>query len=152
MNREASGVQIFGLPESTPSRVDERDTRKRKRALLTPLLEARLKEHGTEHWVDILNAKGVPSGDILTLEAALEQPQVKHRESIQPVHESELGDIRVFNLTAKFEKTPASVDAPPPRLSAHTFEILRSIGLSEQEIEAMRAEKAIGDVKEIVRA
>ncbi|MGK2858919.1 MAG: CaiB/BaiF CoA transferase family protein [Thermoanaerobaculia bacterium] len=144
---------LIGAPElTTDPRFQERDTRKNNRALLTPLIEEKLKQHGTQHWVDLLNAKGVPSGDILSLEAALEQPQVKHRESIQAVHEETIGDIRVFNVTAKFEKTPASVDAPPPRLSAHTFEILRSIGLSEGEIEAMRAEKAIGEVRELAKA
>ncbi|MFA6956793.1 MAG: CoA transferase [Thermoanaerobaculia bacterium] len=144
---------LIGAPElTTDPRFQERDTRKNNRALLTPLIEEKLKQHPTSHWVDLLNAKGVPSGDILTLEAALEQPQVKHRESIQSVTEEEIGDIRIFNLTAKFEKTPASVDTAPPRLSAHTFEILRSIGLTEADIEAMRAEKAIGEVKELTKA
>lgn len=145
--------EIIGSPElTTDPRFQERDTRKKNRALLTPLIEEKLRLQPTSHWVDVLNAKGVPTGDILSLEAALEQPQVKHRESIQAVKEEEIGEIRVFNLTAKFEKTPASVDAPPPRLSAHTFEILRSIGLSETEIEAMRAEKAIGEVRELAKA
>ena len=143
---------LIGAPElTTDPRFQERDTRKNNRALLTPLVEEKLKEHGTRHWVDVFNAKGVPSGDILSLEDALEQPQVKHRESIQSVKEEEIGDIRVFNLTAKFERTPASVDSAPPRLSAHTFEILRSIGLTESDIEAMRAERAIGEVKELAK-
>jgi formyl-CoA transferase len=145
--------EIIGAPElTTDPRFQERDTRKNNRALLTPLIEEKLRKQPTKHWVDVLNAKGVPSGDILSLEDALEQPQVRHRESIQSVREETIGDIRIFNLTAKFQKTPASVDAPPPRLSAHTFEILRSIGLSEAEIETMRAEKAIGEVKELAKA
>ncbi|MCM2313746.1 MAG: CoA transferase [Thermoanaerobaculia bacterium] len=144
---------LIGAPElTTDPRFQERDTRKNNRALLTPLIEEKLEQHGTQHWVDLLNAKGVPSGDILSLEAALEQPQIKHRESIRAVHEETIGDIRVFNVTAKFGKTPASVDAPPPRLSAHTFEILRSIGLTEREIEAMRAERAVGEVRELAKA
>ena len=41
----------------------------------------------TAHWVEVLNAKGVPSGEILGLEAALAQPQIAApRHASQTVH------------------------------------------------------------------
>ena len=49
----------------TDPRFQERDTRKKNRKALTPLLEARLKERPTAEWVEALNARGVPSGAIL---------------------------------------------------------------------------------------
>ncbi len=48
-------------------RFQERDTRKRNRKALTPLLEAELVQRPTAHWVDALNASDVPSGAILGL-------------------------------------------------------------------------------------
>jgi len=134
----------LGVPElKTDPRFQERDTRKANRRALTPLLEAKLTEQETAHWVEVLNRKGIPSGEILSLEDALKAPQVAHREAISTVTEPGIGDIRVFNLTAKFSKTPASVDAPPPRLSAHTEEILTGLGYSAEELKAFKEKGAV---------
>jgi CoA:oxalate CoA-transferase len=130
---------VVGLPElKTDPRFQKRDVRKANRKLLTPLLEAKLTTRPTAYWVDALNAKGVPSGEILDLGAALSQAQIAHRGTIQSVHEPGIGDLKLFNLTAKFEKTPASIDAPPPRLSAHTNEILGALGYDAGAIAAFR--------------
>ena len=73
----------LGVPElKTDPRFQERDTRKANRNLLTPLLEAKLTQNTTAHWVEVLNAKGIPSGDVLSLEAALTSDQANHRQVI----------------------------------------------------------------------
>jgi crotonobetainyl-CoA:carnitine CoA-transferase CaiB-like acyl-CoA transferase len=74
------------LPElKTDTRFRKRDVRKQNRKELTPLLEVKLAERGTKEWVELLNANGVPSGAILSLEDALKQPQIKHRETLKDV-------------------------------------------------------------------
>jgi CoA:oxalate CoA-transferase len=133
-----------GLPElKTDPRFQERDTRKANRKLLTPILEEKLTQNTTEHWVDILNNKGIPSGDILGLEKALTNDQMKHRNTIVDVNEPKIGDIKIFNLSAQFSKTPASVNSPPPRLSAHTDEILIELGYSKVDIKALKEKRVI---------
>ena len=137
-------VDCLGLPElKTDPRFQERDTRKANRKLLTPLIEEKLAQQSTLHWVDILNEKGIPSGDILGLEAALTSPQAVHRNVIVDVKEDGIGPVKLFNLTAKFSKTPASVDAPPPRLSAHTAEVLAQLGYSDGDLKALKEKMAI---------
>ena len=127
----------------TDPRFQERDTRKGNRFLLSPLLEEKLMQKTTAYWVEVLNSKGIPSGDILSLEEALCSDQVNHRGTIEEVKEPGIGDIKIFNLTAKFSKTPAEITTPPPRLSAHTAEILAELGYSEKDIKILKEESVI---------
>ncbi len=137
-------ADALGVPElKTDPRFQERDTRKKNRKLLTPLLEAKLKERETAYWVEVLNARDIPSGAILGLEEALNQEQIRHRGTLQTVEVEGIVPLRLFNLTAKFDKTPAAIDAPPPRLSQHTEEILGELGYSADDIARLREAQAI---------
>lgn len=137
-------ADVLGVPElKTDPRFQERDTRKRNRKELTPLLEAKLTKRNTEYWVEMLNKQDVPSGAILNLQDALLQPQVDHRNAFGTVHVDAIGDLRLFNLTAKFSKTPGFVETPPPTLGQHTSDILKGIGYSDEEIAKCKAAKII---------
>lgn len=135
---------VLEVPElKADPRFQERDTRKKNRKALTPLLEARLTQKPTGFWVETLNAKDVPSGEILGLEAALRQPQVKHRDVLKKVHVQGVGEIEVFGLTALFEKTPGAVDAPPPLLGEHNAEIYGRLGLAESDLTELKTKGVI---------
>lgn len=123
----------------TDPRFQKRDVRKKNRKELTPLVEARLTQHPTAEWVERLNAKDIPSGAILGLEEALTQPQIRHRETLKQVPVEGIGTIPLFDLTARFTKAPGAITAPPPRLSAHTAEVLAQVGVSPEEYAALKA-------------
>ncbi|HQP35791.1 MAG TPA: CoA transferase [Polyangiaceae bacterium] len=135
---------VLEVPElKTDPRFQERDTRKRNRKQLTPLLEVKLTQKPTKHWVDALNARGVPSGEILSLKDALRQPQVEHRGVLQKVEVPGMGPIEVFGLTALFDRTEGTVTTPPPTLGQHNAEILGQLGYDEARLAELKQKAVI---------
>ena len=135
---------VLGTAElKTDPRFRERDTRKKHRQELTPLLEVKLAEQPTLFWVNAFNAKAVPSGAILSLEQALRQPQIKHRGVLQKVNAPGIGDIEVFGLTALFDKTSGDVKTPPPTLGQHNAEILGRLGYSDAQLAELKTKAVI---------
>jgi CoA:oxalate CoA-transferase len=137
-------TDVLGVPElKTDPRFQERDARKKNRKELTPLLETKLTQHATAFWVDALNSRDVPAGAILTLENAVSQEQVRHRNAFGKVDVDGIGELELFNMTAKFSKTPGMVESPPPTLGQHTNEILSSVGYSSDEIHTLNEKSVI---------
>jgi formyl-CoA transferase len=132
-------TEIVGVEAlKTDPRFQERDERKKNRKALTPLLEEKLEERPTAEWVQALNARGVPSGDILPLSAALDQPQVRHRGTLETVAVEGIGDVKLFGMSAQLEKTPGGITSPPPRLGEHTNEVLAGLGYTRSQVAALR--------------
>jgi len=137
-------ADILNLSElKEDPRFKERDTRKKNRYVLKPLLDEKLTKQNTDYWVEILNKHDIPSGAILDLANALSAPQVEHRKTFEQVNVKGIGDLKLFNITAKFDKTPGRVEAPPPLLSEHTEEILTGIGYTLEEIKEFREKQIV---------
>ncbi len=127
----------------TDSRFLNNDARKKNRKELTSILNEKLKEKDSHFWIEELNKHDVPAGAILSLDQAIKQEQIKYRNTFSKVNLDGIGDLELFNLTAKFSKTPGLVEAAPPTLGQHTDEILEMIGYSIEEIKKFRETKII---------
>ena len=134
----------LGIPElKTDPRFEKRDIRKKNRKELTPLIEAGLARRSTAEWVELLNAHDIPSGAILSLGEAMKQAQLEHRGVLQDVEIPGIGVLKLFGLTALFEKSPGAISSPPPRLGAHTEEILSGVGVTPDELKALKAKGVV---------
>lgn len=132
-------ADAIGAPDlKRDPRFERREARKQNRRALTPLVEERLRERPTDEWVCVLNRLGIPAGAIPSLQDALASAQVAHRRTLQAVVAPGIGELRLFSLTARFEKTPGAVESPPPRLGAHTAGVLAEMGYTTEDIRRFR--------------
>jgi crotonobetainyl-CoA:carnitine CoA-transferase CaiB-like acyl-CoA transferase len=106
------------------------------------IIGAVLESRRTEEWLKLLAANDVPSAPVLRREQVLNDPQVVHNRLIETIEQPGLGMIRQSRPAARFEKTPAVIQGPAPRLGEHTEQILAEIGLARSEIAEMIASGA----------
>lgn len=93
-----------------------------------------------DQWVDGLSEIGVPSGPVNTLDRVFADPQILHRgmRVAMPFPGSEKGEIEVIGNPIKLSETPVEYRRPPPRVGEHSAEVLAELGLSAEEIAALR--------------
>jgi formyl-CoA transferase len=95
------------------------------------------------YWVETLDNAGIPCGPINSIDQVFADPQVQHLGMAAPVAHPTLGDIKLVNSALNLEGLERGIHSPTPEPGADTLEVLKSVGYSETEIEALRAKGAI---------
>jgi crotonobetainyl-CoA:carnitine CoA-transferase CaiB-like acyl-CoA transferase len=117
--------------------------RSKNRKVLAVELEKAFASRTSADWVELLNAKGVPSGPILNVKEMFENEQVRHLQMAVRVKHPALGEIRVQAPPVTLSRTPASVRLHSPDPGEHTDEILGELGYSAEEVKSLRADKVV---------
>lgn len=113
-----------------------REDRKANRHALREELEKELSQRTAAEWSSELNALGVPTGAVLTVEQILEEPQVRDRGLIT--------NVQTKDETLKLAGSPVRVnnarpvpETAPPELGQDNTKIWSELGLTESEIAAL---------------
>ena len=117
--------------------------RSRNRDELSREMEARLARKTAAEWIAALNAAGVPSGPILSIDQVFANEQVQHLGLATPVAHPQLGDIQILGLPVSLSRTPGGVRTPTPEKGQQTDEILRQLGLSAEEIQRLHEDEVV---------
>ena len=101
-------------------------------------LEARLLEQPTAHWLERLEAAGVPCGQVNYRAHLYDDPQVRALSMMWELESAEHGPYKAPGLPLRFSETPAVPQGGAPTLGEHTDALLGELGLDEARIAALR--------------
>ena len=137
--------EAAGCPElAGDARFATNGKRVENRVELTRLLQGIFAKRPTQHWLELLEAAGVPNGPINNVAQVFEEPQVRARGVRVELDHPVAGKLPTVASPMRFSGTPVEHRLAPPLLGQHTEEILRErLGRSAAQIAALRAEGVI---------
>ena len=118
---------------TNPQRVAHRDE-------LVPLMQAVFSHKTRDEWIALFEAAQVPCGPINNIAEALAMPQVQQRGMVVDFADS---PVNVLGNPIKLSATPVQYHSAPAALGAHSAEILRGLGYSEEQIVQWRADGVV---------
>ncbi|MDB5399506.1 MAG: CoA transferase [Rhodopila sp.] len=96
----------------------------------------------SQDWLDRLDAAEVPCAPVLRRADVMNNVQVVNNALIELMEQPTLGTVRQARPAARFDRTPARIAGPAPRIGEHTEVVLAEAGYSAAEIEALKNSKA----------
>ncbi len=104
-----------------------------------------LRTRNSEEWLERLDAEQVPCAPINRKEDVLNDPQVIANELIVESLHPHAGQMRQARPAARFEKTPSELlRQPAPLLGEQTNAVLSELGVSPDQLAALREAGTIG--------
>jgi len=87
----------------------------------------------TAEWLELAAQLGIPAGPVPSVDDIINDP-AQHRGVLSEHDHPAAGRYRQITPPARFDRSPASVRRHAPLIGEDTLEVLREIGLSEDEI------------------
>jgi crotonobetainyl-CoA:carnitine CoA-transferase CaiB-like acyl-CoA transferase len=109
---------------------------------LREIIEQALAKKDPREWEKILDAAGAPCASIWKVEEVIDHPQIEARAALQEV-DTPYGRLRFAGSGFRLAHGGGRLDSMAPALSAHTDEVLSSLGYASAEIADLRARDII---------
>ena len=148
----ADFLRVIGAEEIA---ADERFQTPRGRGSHRPelraLVEGKLRAKTCAHWIEALNAVGVPCGPVLSIDKVFEDPQVQHLQMAQGVESPRYGPLTLVRSPVRLSRTSTSLRSAAPVPGIDTAAVLAEYGYSPDEIAALEAAGAISTAEQTRR-
>ena len=96
-------------------------------------------EHSVAEVLDALGQARVPAGKVYTARDIAEDPHYRARDMILTQRTRDGYDVEVPGIVPKLMGTPGGIRSAAPHLGEDTDAVLREVGLSEEQIAALRS-------------
>jgi len=102
-----------------------------------------IKTRTSAEWLARLDAEQVPCAPILSRTDLLTDPQIAANALIVEFDHPHVGRMRQARPAARFDGTPAELRSPAPLLGEHTDAVLTELGVSSEQLAALRTAGAV---------
>jgi crotonobetainyl-CoA:carnitine CoA-transferase CaiB-like acyl-CoA transferase len=102
-------------------------------------------KHPTAHWVEKLDAAGVPGGPVYSYEQILDDPHIKARKMVVEQDHPKIGRMKAMGIPVKSTGELLAIRQPAPWLGQHTSEVLGTFGYGAAELEKLYEEGVVFD-------
>ncbi|OAI40658.1 hypothetical protein AYO38_05490 [bacterium SCGC AG-212-C10] len=109
------------------------------REILQELLGAAFMSRDSAYWLDRLQHEDVPASLVRDYTELADDEQCIANGYVVEQDHPRYGRVKVVGLHVQLSETPGEVGAPAPELAAHTAEVLRGIGLSDERLHELQA-------------
>jgi formyl-CoA transferase len=110
---------------------------------LDAAIEAWTLRHSTAQALQVLGAAKVPAGRAYTAKDIVEDPHYRAREMVLRQHTRDGHELAVPGIVPKLLGSPGSIRSSAPGLGDDTNAVLAEVGLSGQDIAALRGRKVV---------
>jgi crotonobetainyl-CoA:carnitine CoA-transferase CaiB-like acyl-CoA transferase len=108
-------------------------------------IETVFAQQPTSHWVEKLDAAGVPGGPVYTYDQILADQHIRARKMVVEIDHPRIGRMRSLGIPVKSTGELLEIRQPAPWLGQHTNEVLNEMGYKAADIEMLYSEGVLYD-------
>jgi crotonobetainyl-CoA:carnitine CoA-transferase CaiB-like acyl-CoA transferase len=117
--------EVMGRPEwSADPRFDTNAARVVHREVLNGMLDHLIARESASHWLEKLDAAGVPAAPLQTVSEVLAHPQTRALDMVRPVGD---GSMSFMSLPLRFDGERLPFRTPPPALGADNEDVFQPL-------------------------
>jgi crotonobetainyl-CoA:carnitine CoA-transferase CaiB-like acyl-CoA transferase len=117
--------------------------RRQNKEAMNEMIAETLRTKTTSEWYERLVAAGLPCGPVYNIKQAFADPQVEALRIRRSVTHPRLGELDLVAQPCEITGFDREIRTATPDLGEHNHEILGSLGYSAEEIEKLKAARAI---------
>jgi crotonobetainyl-CoA:carnitine CoA-transferase CaiB-like acyl-CoA transferase len=117
--------------------------RRQNKEIMNGMIAGALKAKTTAEWFELIVAAGLPCGPVYNIKQAFADPQVEALRIKRSVTHPRLGELDLVAQPCEISGFDREIRTATPDLGEHNREILGSLGYTDDEIEKLKAARAI---------